>query len=373
MTLRINDLAFRDFRSYETLDLHNIADLSIFVGPNAVGKTNIIEGIQLMTALTSFRHPTIQQLIRRGASAARLSLCARDTHRTLDIALFMEEHTKRYTVNGNAKKASELRGLIPSVTFTPDDLHLVKGSMSGRRHALDVLGCQLNANYHHVQKDYEKVLKHKNRILTEDPTPLILDSIDEMIITCGAQLTCYRLALFERLADHVQSSYKRIAGKNELLEMYYVPSWATDLFDDKEPHRISFSRDEAREALSDALLQHREEEIARHRALVGPHCDEIHFLIDGFAASVYASQGQQRSIVLAYKLAEAAVIEDMLEQKPILLLDDVMSELDAERREALVDYVSNDVQAFITTANLAYFDDKMRSAANIIKLPMEQA
>ncbi len=371
MALRINDLAFRDFRSYETLSLHDLGDISIFVGSNAAGKTNIIEGIQLMTALTSFRHPTIEQLIRRGASEAHLSLCACDNHRLLDIALFMEGHTKHYTINGNTKKASDLKGLIPSVTFTPDDLHLVKGAMSGRRHALDMLGCQLNENYHLVFKDYEKVLKHKNKILKEDPTPLLLDSIDEMIITCGAQLTCYRSALFERLISHIQNNYKQIVRTNELFEMWYVPSWATDSFDDQNPRNISFDREKAREALSDALLQRREEEIARHSALVGSHFDEIHFMLDGFAASVYASQGQQRSIVLAYKLAEAAVIEDILEQKPILLLDDVMSELDANRREALIDYISNDVQTFITTANLAYFDDKMRAAANIINLPIE--
>lgn len=368
MTLRITGVSFRDFRSYEAFELRNVGMLSILVGPNAVGKTNVIEGIQLLTALTSFRHATIEQLIRHGRSAASLSADVSDGNRQLDVGLRMEGHVKRYQLNGKAKKPAELKGLVPSVTFTPDDLDLVKGSMSGRRQAVDSLGSQLNANYYLILKDYEKVIRHKNKLLKEEASPLLIDSIDEMLITCGAQLTCYRAALFEKLAPYMKQRYEQIAGTRERFEAWFAPSWES--IDEKNPQRFDVSRETSRERLAAALKEHRGEEVQRRRALVGPHVDQLVFTIDGLNATHYGSQGQQRSVVLAYKLAEAAVIEEMLDQKPILLLDDVMSELDGERREALVDYISDDVQTFITTANLAYFDRDMLSSADVVNLPL---
>lgn len=369
VTLLIRDISFRDFRSYESLELHDIGRLSVLVGPNAVGKTNVVEGVQLLTALASFRHATIEQLVRRGRTSAYLQARVSDGNRLLDVSLIMEGHVKRYKLNGKPKRPSDLKGLVPSVTFTPDDLDLVKGPMGGRRQALDALGSQLNANYYLILKDYEKVVRHKNRLLKDEASPVLIDSIDEMLITCGAQLSCYRAALFDKMAPYVKARYESISGRRETLDAWYTPSWKT--FDEANPVRVVFTREEAREQLALELARRRGEEVARRRSLVGPHADQVNFMIDGANAALYGSQGQQRSVVLSYKLAEAAVVEEMLGQKPVLLLDDVMSELDGQRREALVDYVSGDVQAFITTANLAYFDDAMLREADVIQLPLD--
>lgn len=368
MGLRIKSIRFRDFRSYEALSLEGLGSLTVFVGPNAIGKSNIVEGIQLLTAFTSFRHATIDQMVRKGAERAALSAHLEDGNRSLDLEILLSDHSKRYLLNGKGKKPADLKGLIPSVTFTPDDLELVKGSMSERRAALDALGSQINANYYTIKKDYEKVVRHKNALLKDEASPLLIASIDEMIITCGAQLSCYRSALFSRLAAHVKAKYEDIAGGRESFESYYVPSWAE--FDENNPISHEFTRDEARAAIERALFERRDEERIRRRCLVGPHLDTISFFVGGLNATDYASQGQQRSVVLAYKLAEAEVIEEMLGQKPVLLLDDVMSELDGQRREALVAYVSDDVQTFVTTANLAYFDEGMLARAQVISLPL---
>lgn len=375
MTLTIQSIAFRDFRSYSRLCLDGLGPLTVFVGPNAVGKTNIVEGIQLLTALTSFRHPTIEQMVRHGAPAARLVAHVSDGSRELDVDLRLEGHTKRYSLNGKVKKTADLKGLVPSVTFTPDDLDLVKGSMSVRRKALDALGSQLSANYYLVLKDYEKVLQYKNRLLKEEASEVMIDSIDEMLVTVGAQLSCYRASLFTRLEPQIARRYGEIAGSAEKLRATYRPSWEK-LRDGnssgEEAGWESLTRDAARAALEEALAGHRAEERARRRAVVGPHGDMISFAIDGMDATLYGSQGQQRSVVLACKLAEAAVIEEVLDQKPVLLLDDVMSELDEARRAALVSYISEDVQTFITTANLAYFDERMLRAAQVIHLPIAE-
>lgn len=369
MSLTVRRIAFDDFRNYRSFELDGLGPLTILVGPNAVGKTNVVEGIQLLTALSSFRHPTAEQLVRVGAPAARLATDVTDGSRALEITLRVEEGAKRYALNGKPKRSPDLKGLVPSVAFTPDDLDLVKGAMSIRRAAMDSLGSQLSANHGVIKRDYERVVRYKNRLLKEEASDDLVESINETLVTCGAQLVCYRAALFEKLAPALRARYDGLASRGESLRAFYVPSW--EPFDVQDPRCGPIARDEARVALADALAARRHEERQRRRALVGPHADRVEFLIDGADASLFGSQGQQRSIVLAFKLAEAAVIEEVLHQKPVLLLDDVMSELDAMRRAALMDYMATDVQTFITTTNLAYFEDEVLDRARIVALPLD--
>lgn len=382
MTLHIESLVFRNFRNYETLVLGGLGEITVLVGQNAIGKTNIIEGVQLLTALTSFRHATRDQLIRHGSESARLEAAVSDGNRALEITLALDDKSRKYQLNGKAKRPGDLKGLVPSVIFTPDDLDLVKGSMTGRRAALDTLGSQVNKNYYALRRDYEKVIRHKNRLLKDEADPALVEAINEMVVTCGAQLVCYRAALFARLVPHIVEKYRQISQGREMLSAVYVPSWARPtatanaagsppafVVPSPEEH-TPLQRDEARESLARALHERAGEERRRGRAVVGPHADKITFLLDSQDASLFGSQGQQRSIVLAYKLAEAAVIEEVLEQKPVLLLDDVMSELDGTRRAALVEAMERGSQTFITTANLAYFDRDMLNRSNVVSLPL---
>lgn len=382
MTLHIESLVFRNFRNYEALVLGGLGEITVLVGQNAIGKTNIIEGVQLLTALTSFRHATRDQLIRHGSESARLEAAVSDGNRALEITLALDDKSRKYQLNGKAKRPGDLKGLVPSVIFTPDDLDLVKGSMTGRRAALDTLGSQVNKNYYALRRDYEKVIRHKNRLLKDEADPALVEAINEMVVTCGAQLVCYRTALFGRLVPHIVEKYRQISQGREMLSVVYVPSWArvaatanaagsppAFVVPSPEEHTL-LQRDEARESLARALHERAGEERRRGRAVVGPHADEITFLLDSQDASLFGSQGQQRSIVLAYKLAEAAVIEEVLEQKPVLLLDDVMSELDGTRRAALVEAMERGSQTFITTANLAYFDRDMLNRSNVVSLPL---
>ena len=366
MDLAIAHISFLNFRSYEAFDLDGIGPLTVLVGPNAAGKTNVVEGIGLLTAQSSFRHAPVDQLVRAGAPFARLAADVTDGSRRLELAVQMAEGKKKHLLNGKPKRTADLKGLVPSVTFTPDDLELAKGAMSVRRAALDALGSQLSANHYLIRRDYEKVLRHKNRLLKDEAPAALVGAMNETLVTCGAQLSCYRAALFEKLAASMASYYAEITDGHERLDAGFVPSW-----EEHDPLSFAtrtFGRDEAREALADALARRGGEERVRKRALVGPHADRIEFFIDGKNAALFGSQGQQRSVVLAFKLAEATLIQDFLRQKPVLLLDDVMSELDAARRRALVAFISGDIQTFITTTNLAYFDDDLLGAARIVEL-----
>ena len=371
MHLRIERIAFRNFRNYETFELSALGPLTVLVGPNAVGKTNVVEGVQLLTALQSFRRPSLEQIVRQGADFARLDADVTDGSRELALSLQVSEGKKRYLLNGKGKRTADLKGLVPSVTFAPDDLELAKGAPAVKRAALDALGSQLSANHYVIKKDYEKVVRYKNRLLKDDALPELVASIDETLVTCGAQLACYRSALVEKLAPRVADYYAAIAGGREALMMGYVPSW--EPHDPDLPATFAFGRDEARKRLQAEIARRRDEERARRRAIVGPHADHVEFFIAGRNVALYGSQGQQRSVVLAFKLAEAALIQEMLGQKPVLLLDDVMSELDEGRHNALVSFIEGDIQTFITTANLAYFDEDLLSRARVVELPLEGA
>lgn len=377
MSLHITDINFKNFRSYNDLNLSGLENLTIIVGQNAVGKTNIIEGIGLLTSLTSFRSATSAELLKSGEELGRIFIDTTDGNRQLRIELLLENGKRSYKLNGKSKRIADLKGLIPSVTFTPDDLELVKGSHGKRRRSLDILGSQLNKNYYQITKDFEKVIRHKNRLMKDEASEDLIASIDELLIKVGAQLIAYRSTFFNRLLEKMKPLYSEITGSSENLTGSYIPSWILeedpqdDILALGSENDIEISKETALSRLSDSLERFRTQEISRKRTLIGPHRDHIDLYINGMNSSVFASQGQQRSIVLAWKLAEAQTIEDMTGQLPILLLDDVMSELDEVRRQALVDFLSDEIQTFITTANIDYFDEEILSRANVIRVPIE--
>lgn len=369
--LRVQGIHLRDFRNYNRLDLNIPERLTIFVGKNAVGKTNIVEAVQLLTAGQSFRRARSAEMIRAGLSASYINIDACDENRQLEIAMAIDGSTRKFTLNGKPKRVSDVRGLVPSVTFTPDDLNLIKGSPVTRRTMLDGLGVQLNKNYQLILRDFEKILQHKNRLL-KDGTVEILPAVNEMYAKVAAQLQNYRYALFVKFVPKMREHYADIAN-GEKLEGFYEPSGQSVYGTEAQGlQRESSSCAINSQSLLDAIEAHTEAEISAKRALVGPTHDKISFTIAGMDAGKFASQGQQRSAVLSWKLAEADTIEEMLGTFPVLLLDDVMSELDEARRSALVQYLQSDAQAFITTANLEYFDSKMLENAHIVHLPLEK-
>lgn len=338
--------------------------LTVFSGRNAAGKTNMLEALSLLTSHGSFRGSRTAELVREGAPGALARAQLGDGNRLVDVELVVEDGRKRFRVNGKPRRPSGLSGLLPSVAFTPDDLALAKGGMAQRRAALDALGGQLSANHDQVRRDFEKALLYKNRLLKEEATDGYLDSIDVTLAFCGATLTCYRIALFRRLEEQLRLWYGRIAG-GEGISGSYEPSW---LDEGEALGEMPPSRNEVRERMISLMAVRRPEERARRRAVVGPHADKVFLQVEGHPLERFGSQGQQRSAVLAWKLAEVSIIREMLSTNPVLLLDDVMSELDEARRRALVEYAVGDMQTFITTANLDYFDRSLLDRARVVSL-----
>ena len=371
MSLQLEELHFSSFRNYECLDIEGLGSLTILIGPNGSGKTNILEGISLLTSGVSFRHPMVQQMIREGSDEGFLKARSQGDGRVLDIEVDLEAGKKRFLLNGKAKNAADMKGVLPSVSFVPDDLDIAKRSSSVRRDAIDDLGCQLSRNYYIVRRDYMKALRYKNRLLKEEAPSLMIESIDDTLITCATQLFYYRYELFSRMQPVLREIYERITPGGEEFSSCYVPSWVHLEGDDGRcagEDCNEMTRDEVKSLIESALQRWKNEEGSRKRALVGPHNDKIRFFLDGRGAADFASQGQQRSIVLAWKLAEVEMVRRSLGVYPVLLLDDVMSELDSTRRSMLIDLVHQDIQTFITATDLSYFPDDVVEKARIIDI-----
>lgn len=368
MSMKVERISLERFRSYDRFALSNLGSLTILVGPNAVGKTNAVEGIQLVTACASFRRAKAAELVKEGETSARVAARITDGSRELDVELRIEEGRRGYRLNGKPKRAGDLRGILPAVTFCPDDLLVVKGGHAGRRSLIDALGDQLSPQYEQVRRDYEKAVHQKNRLLKDEESPLLVASASDLLASIGGRLSAYRAALVARMQPLLADRYAELTDR-EGLAFRYVPSWQRR--GDEELSACRPAPSDAERVLRELMDACADEERARKVSVVGPHADGFVFELDGKDASVFASQGQQRSIVLAFKLAEMALIEEMLHARPILLLDDVMSELDESRRAALSRAVAGASQAFVTTTNLSYFTDDVLAEATVVPLSFE--
>lgn len=362
MGLLVKRLRLADFRSFERLELLPSDRLTVLVGPNAAGKTNAIEAIQLLTSGSSFRRPSPAQLVRAGAATARIDARLEGDGRIVDTRcdVSVSPPAKRFFRNEKRCSSTEMPESLMSVVFTPDDLTLVKGSAAARREELDCFGRQVSTGFSRVLLEYQRSVEQRNRLLREDrPDESLLAAWDVSVATGGAAVLSARLRLFSRLAPVVSTAYREISG-DESLECRYVCSLGKDV--------ELMGRDEMREAFLARLEESRAEDLRRGQTCVGPHRDDVEFVISGKDARSLASQGQQRSIVLAAKTAEVTLAEQIVGSRPVLLLDDVMSELDEHRREAVVKMVGAGTQTFITTTNLAYFSTDLLDEAEVVRI-----
>ncbi len=333
--------------------------LTIIVGSNAVGKTNIIEALQLLTSTSSFRNPPWAECVRWGAVEASLLLSAEGDGRKIETGLTITTSGKRsYSVNGNPKRRlSEVAGILPSVVFTPDDLRMVKDSAERRRAAIDGVGDQLSPAYLALRGEYERTVRQRNAALKgQTPDAGVMGALTDRLRELGESFSGHRKRLFARLSEKQTEIYSGLVP-DEQLGALYESSWVRRGLPEDEPN-----------SFDEALQLSTAEEQARGTTLIGPHRDEIRFLVNGRDARAYASQGQQRTIALAWKLAEVSVITDVGGQPPILLLDDVMSELDEARRHALASSVGRAAQTFVTTTNIGYFEKALVERAHMVRL-----
>lgn len=347
----LSSLFLRNFRNYGELSLTFSPGLNVVFGDNAQGKTNLLEAVAFLATGRSHRTSRDQELIREGqpSAVARATVVRKSGELTLELGL-SHDSRKQLKINGvTEKKIAQIVGRVAAVFFSPDDLHLLKGPPAGRRRFLDIELSQISQTYLHYLSGYTKVLAQRNTLLKADQTdPALLGVYDEQLLENGAQLIVRRAAAVARLAPIAARYHSMLAEQREDLRMEYHSQGA-------EAGQTP-GLDEVRERLWSLLQQRRREEIRRQVTLVGPHRDDIAFFVSDRDARLYASQGQQRTAVLALKLAELDFMSAELEEHPVLLLDDVASELDPHRRHYLLHAVQEGVQTFISCTDL---DDLM--------------
>ena len=358
MGLVVSRISLVDWRSFERRTIDLAPGLNVLCGPNATGKTNTVEALQLITAGTSFRNPRTADLVRDGADKAVVQARLEGDGRVVDVRCEAQAGRRRtFSKNGKSCRPADLSSTLMSVLFCPDDLSLIKGSARGRRDELDAFGAQANAGYRKVARAYARAVEQRNRLLKDPVVDRgILEAWDAAVALGGATLLRARLGLFERLREQIRQVYGQVGS--EPIDCSYACTLGPDM--------AGRTRDELRDLFLKAMDERRDEELRRGVTLVGPHRDDVTFELAGRDARSFGSQGQQRSIVLAWKMAEVAIARDVVGEQPLLLLDDVMSELDERRREAITEFVGGRIQTVVTTANLAYFPHDLLERARVV-------
>jgi DNA replication and repair protein RecF len=374
MSVVLKELKLHNFRNHRSFSFNATQQLIIIIGANATGKTNIIEALQLISMLESFRNPRWQNVVTTMQETSNIQARFLQNERLIDIQMTIKEGKRSYSLNGKNKLKNALKGLIPAVLFVPDDLMLVKDSSEVRRKLLDDIGQQLSSTYLELLTDYQKTVRQRNAILREqrenrenNTYPSMLESWDENLLILGSLLFIHRIKLYKRLSKAASVIYTGLS-QGELLTSRYIPSFSKSGLEYTDKELLDMDKTTVKQLLTNMRAVVHKEERIRMKTLVGPHRDEIMLFIDGRDVRHYASQGQQRSVALALKLAQLTVVQEISGNQPLLLLDDVMSELDENRRTALISVINRQIQTVITATDLDCLNKKIVKNAQIIDL-----
>jgi DNA replication and repair protein RecF len=392
--LQVTHLSLSNFRNYAALELDLPPHITVLQGDNAQGKSNLLEAIYILATSRSPRTASDRELMNWAVLEDELSACrlAADVQRAkgklhLEIALSSKSPTiteadafasrrqqpanaspvlKRVKINGVMRRASDLVGQLNVVAFSVHDIDLVWGEPALRRRYLDITISQIDHQYLRSLQRYQRVLWQRNQLLraiAEDKSsPDELAFWDKELVKTGSYLTVGRehtVAALDRLA---QTIHDELSGGQGKLSIVYFRSI------DKEKGREDSQVQQTADKFAQALNAVREKEIAQGMSLIGPHRDDLRFYVNGIDAGVYGSRGQQRTIALALKLAEVSFLHNRTGEQPVLLLDDVLSELDARRRHHLLDAAVKHEQVIITATDLDRFEPDFLKQATLFKV-----
>jgi DNA replication and repair protein RecF len=369
----VSHLSLTNFRNYHRLDLDVPAGLLTLSGGNAQGKSNLLEAVYLLSIAKAYRANSDREAICRTALEDRdhaqvLSIVQRGQDRVrIMVDMRLEASAgeggqpylrKDIMVNGIHVPASDLVGVVNAVLFDAEDIQLVSGPPATRRRYLDILICQLDRTYLRALQRYQKVVYQRNHLLRllreRRAQPRELDFWNEAIVQDGVYITLRRHQVVQELRHLVNELHCELTEAQEELTVDYVPSIPQEGMEKEDIHR-SFER---------TLEDGREREVALGTSQWGPHRDDLRLMVGGMEAANYASRGQARTLAVTLKLAEGTLLERERGEPPILLLDDVLSELDASRRHRLLEYVSRSQQAIISTTDLDRIEEPFLARAS---------
>ena len=337
----IKSLELKNFRNYDKLNIEFDEGTNILYGDNAQGKTNILEAIYLSGTTKSHRSSVDKEMIKflNDESHVRVNILKHDISYRIDMHL-KKSRPKGIAINGvPIRKAGDLFGILNLVFFSPEDLNIIKDGPAQRRRFLNMELCQLNKIYFNKLAAYNKILKERNTLLKEIPynRNLIdtLDVWDEQLVDYGTYIIEERRKFIEKLNVIISKIHANLSGNKEHLEVIYEPDTDIEFYKNK-------------------IIKNRESDIFKKTTGAGPHKDDMIFKIGDVDIRKYGSQGQQRTSALSLKLAEIQLVKDVINDTPILLLDDVLSELDSNRQNYLLNSI-HDIQTVISCTGLDEF------------------
>lgn len=360
----LRHLSLQQFRNYATLRQEFSPALNVLVGPNAQGKSNLLEAVYLLATSKSMRGNRDEEMIRWDAPAAMVAgeaLREKASDVELEVALSRTEKKNLVVNRHRVPRMMEFIGQLKAVSFCAPDLEVVHGEPSKRRRFLDLEISQLSPSYCHALAYYRKVLEQRNRLLKTGRDRSARAMAEETIgawtdqlVQHGSRLVERRRQFLEQLQELALPIHELLTEGAERLAVSYAPTF-------RAPEKL----DDIAEAFRAALSEVREEEFRRQVSLVGPHRDDITLLINGRDARTYASQGQQRTVALSMKLAEVRLMRDLTGEAPVCLLDDVFSELDSHRRAHLFEVTLDHCQTFLSTTDVELLPQPVLARASV--------
>ncbi len=383
----LSRLQLEHFRNYRELDLAFDAPVTLVQGRNGQGKTNLLEAVYYLATSKSRHARTEREVVNRAAveepipyGRIRGEVRRAEQSTVLEILFTLRSdgfnYTKQVRVNGAARRSMDLIGHLRAVLFLPEDLTLIAGSPSERRRYIDIALCQIDRRYCQTLSRYQKVVTQRNSLLKQlqeqSDGPSVAAQLrfwDDQLIEHGTHVLSRRHTYLTDLAPIARRVHADLSQQQEALDLLYLPSFNSGLYSERDYQRLregeEVRADELAGVEADAstigqrfrerLEGRRKVELAAGSSLYGPHRDELIFQVNGWNLRTYGSRGQQRTGALALKLAELQAMSEATGEKPILLLDDVMSELDAQRRAALLNALADVRQGIVTTTDWAQF------------------
>jgi|SRR5690625_1038902 len=347
--MHIDRLHLTNYRNYAQIDLQFDHKVNVIIGENAQGKTNLMESIYVLALARSYRTPRERELIRFDHDYAKIKGKMIKRNRPIPLEIVISQQGKKAKLNHlEQKRLSDYIGVFNVVMFAPEDLRLVKGSPQVRRRFIDMELGQIQPNYIYHLGQYQKILKQRNYLLKqirrqESMDFTMLDVLTEQLIHHATIILKKRFIFLEQLSSWAKDIHSQISRQLEHLSIQYNPS-------------IDVSEEDNKEKISNIYVHKfndiQKREIDRGTTLIGPHRDDITFFINNKDVHVYGSQGQQRTTALSIKLAEIKLIQQEIGEYPVLLLDDVLSELDHYRQSHLLNTIQGKVQTFVSTTNV---------------------
>jgi DNA replication and repair protein RecF len=369
----LEQLHLTRFRNYLNCSVKFEAQKTILLGQNAQGKSNLLEAIELLATLKSHRTTKDQDLVYKNAEVGQVEAVVQRLYSSSTLTLTLRQKGRRtVAINQETlRRQIDFLGLLNAVEFSSLDLDLVRGSPEKRRHWLDALLIQIEPVYAYILQEYNRVLRQRNALLKTIRKSLYEDEVssnvenstweqlalwDVQLAANGSRVMRRRARVMERLAPIAQQWHSRISKHTEQLEIAYAPNvtWLDD-----DPQTVQ-------QAILDRIKLRQVAEQNLGTTVVGPHRDEVEFSINETPARSYGSQGQQRTLVLALKLAELELIEKVVGEPPLLLLDDVLAELDLDRQNQLLAAIEDRFQTLITTTHISSFDQQWVQSSQIL-------